>query len=78
MYRIRASNKKNKIITLELSALKKKSYNDLRDGSKTIWDITEDDLKSSFRDVSVLSAASGYSILFTDGEKTKILQFNTK
>lgn len=78
MHRIQGTHRKNKTLLFELDHLKKKSYNDLRDKIKSIWDITEDDLKSSFRNVAIVSSADGYTTLFTDGEKTKILQFNTK
>ena len=78
MHLLKSVNKKNKTLTFELRHLKKRSYNDLMDNVKTIWDITEEDLTYSFRNAAIISSSGGYTTLFTDGEKTTILQFNTK
>lgn len=69
-------DQKNKIFTLSIVHLKKGSWNNFTDGKLAWHDITLKDIAAAYRNYALIAAYEGYSILFTTGTHTKILQYN--
>jgi hypothetical protein len=65
-------------LTFNIDHLNKSAASDLFMKRKSIYDITVNELASSYRSMAVLGGADGYSVLFVYEGKTKVFTYNAK
>lgn len=71
-----ARNEITKVLTFEIYHLRKKFFNQLYEKKVSIYDTTLESLHTDCMLQAEDAIEDGFSVIFTDGVQTKILQYN--